>query len=81
MEKPCINKVMLSYLIAFVYRELYIILGKSPIITVGDPDLELRGGGGGGFLIYLHCWPFPLLSFLLVLPKIGGLPPSPRPLP
>ena len=31
-----------------------------------------KGGGGGGGLIYLSCWLFSLLSFLLVLPKIRG---------
>ena len=36
-------------------------------------DFELKGGGGGA--IYLPCWPFSLLTFLLFLPKIraGGL--------
>ena len=32
--------------------------------TVADPDLELRGGKGGGGLIFLPCWPFPISSFL-----------------
>ena len=39
--------------------------------SVADPDLELRGGGGGGWavLIYLPCRPFSLQSFLLFYPK------------
>ena len=37
-------------------------------ITLGDPDLELRGEVGGG-LIYLPDWLFSLLSFLLFYPK------------
>ena len=37
------------------------------------------GGGGGVVLIYLPCWPFSLLSFLLLLSKIRAGPcPSPR---
>ena len=32
--------------------------------SVVDPDLELRGGGGGAVLIFLPCWPFSLQSFL-----------------
>ena len=52
------------------------------LVSVADPDLELRGrGGGGGFLIYLPCWPFFLRSFLLFLAKIKGVPGSPGPLP
>ena len=44
-----------------------------------DPDLELRGGGGGegAVLFYLPCWPFSLQSFLLLLPKIRGEPGPP----
>ena len=38
---------------------------------MADPDLELRGGGGG-VLIYLPWWPFSFQSFLLFLPKIRG---------
>ena len=38
---------------------------------MADPDLELRGVGGGG-LIYLPCWLFSLLSFLHFFPKIRG---------
>lgn len=45
---------------------------------VADPDLELRGAGGAGVLIYLPSWLFSLLSFLFFfffLPKIsGGIP-------
>ena len=39
--------------------------------AVADPDLELRGRGGGGWavLIFLPCWPFSLQSFLLFYPK------------
>ena len=51
---------------------------------MADPDLELRGGWGGGggrgkgrggrgaVLIFLPCWPFPLQSCVLFLPKIRG---------
>ena len=35
-----------------------------PLYPVADPDLEPAGG-----LIYLPCWPFSLLSFLLFYPK------------
>ena len=52
--------------------------------SVADPDLELKGGSeGGAVLIYLHCWPFSLQSFLLFLPKIAGgpgHPPDPPPI-
>ena len=43
--------------------------------SVVDPDLELRGEGGGGGeggRSYLPCWPLSLQSFLLFLPKIRG---------
>ena len=50
------------------------IVGYSGPCTVVDPDLEL---GGAGVLIYLPCWPFSLLSFLLFLPKIRGGGPGP----
>ena len=52
------------------------------IEPVADPDLELRGGGGGAVLIYLPCRPFSLQSFLLFSPKIRGNgvgPPGPLP--
>ena len=51
------------------------------LIIVADPDLELRGRGGGGYLvlIYSPCWRFSLQSFLLFLLKIRRAPgPSPR---
>ena len=38
---------------------------------MADPDLELRGGGGGG-LDLLALLDFSLQSFLLFLPKIRG---------
>ena len=48
------------------------------LVTVADPDLELRGGGGGNpVLTYLPCRPFSLQSFLLFLPKIRGGPGPP----
>ena len=40
--------------------------------SVADPDLELRGVGGGVVLIYLPYWLSSLLSFLRFLPKIRG---------
>ena len=51
------------------------------LLTVADPDLELREGGGA-VLTYLPCRPFSLQSFLLFLPKIrgGGGPPLDPPL-
>ena len=52
--------------------------------SVADPELELRGRGGGvgggGFDLYLPCWLFSLLSFFLFLPKVRG-PGTPWPLP
>ena len=49
--------------------------------SVADPDLELRGRGGGAVLIYLLCWPFSLQSFLIFWPKIRGCPGPPGPSP
>ena len=46
-------------------------LPDSSSFPVADPDLEL-GGGGGGVLIFLPCWPFTLQSFLLFVAKIRG---------
>ena len=57
-----------------------------PSLPVADPDIELRGGGGGAVLIYLPCRPFSLQSLLLFLPKIrrggggGAAPPLDPPL-
>ena len=48
--------------------------------SVADPDVEGRGEGGGG-LIYLLCWSFSLLSFLLFYQNKGARSPlghSPR---
>ena len=44
-----------------------------------DPDLEGRAGGGGLDLLALLAF-FPLLSFLLFLPKIRGTGPPWAPL-
>ena len=42
---------------------------ESPVaLSVADPDLELRKEGP--VLIYLPCWLFSFLSFLLFLSKI-----------
>ena len=57
------------------------VLGVSRAMV--EPDVELRGRG---VLMYLPCWRFSLLSFLLFPPKImggGGVggtwPPGPLP--
>ena len=44
--------------------------------SVADPDLELKGGSGGGGGFDLLWWPFSLQSFLF-LPKIAGGPGHP----
>ena len=46
-------------------------------LPVADPDLELRGGrGGGGVLIYLLGWPFSLQSSFFTQNR--GREPTPR---
>ena len=42
------------------------------LLPVADPDLELRGGGGGGVLIYLPWRPFSFQSFLLFFTQNKG---------
>ena len=58
-------------------------VGFSFQVLVADPDLELKGWGGGGgvaVLIYLPCRPFSLQSFLFFSQnKGGGGPPGPSP--
>ena len=43
--------------------------------TVADPDLKLRGGGGGQGTVsnffHLPFWSFILQSFVLFVPKMG----------
>ena len=41
---------------------------------MADPDLELRWEGRGGGVIYLPCWLFSLLLFLLFYTKDKPLP-------
>ena len=66
---------------ALVNQHFALIRSIFHTLPVADPDLELRGGGGGAVLIYLPCPPFSLQSFLLFLPKIRGGPGPPGPSP
>ena len=51
---------------------------KTMTLTVADPDLELRGRGGGSlYFALLALFPSVISSFL---PKIGGLGPWALPL-